>query len=42
MRCDQRPDKSTKTRTAMAAKNIQFEVDARDRLKRGVDHWPTP
>ncbi|MBS1546167.1 MAG: chaperonin GroEL [Bacteroidetes bacterium] len=22
----------------MAAKNIQFEVDARDRLKRGVDH----
>ncbi|HNU55414.1 MAG TPA: TCP-1/cpn60 chaperonin family protein, partial [Flavobacteriales bacterium] len=22
----------------MAAKNIQFEIDARDRLKRGVDH----
>ncbi|MCB0769322.1 MAG: chaperonin GroEL, partial [Flavobacteriales bacterium] len=22
----------------MAAKNIQFDVDARDRLKRGVDH----
>ena len=22
----------------MAAKNIQFDIDARDRLKRGVDH----
>jgi chaperonin GroEL len=27
-----------KPTTAMAAKNIQFDIDARDRLKRGVDH----